>query len=290
LKHPNLTADMVEQLHAAGDQALRQKIAYASGENPELQVALIRRGDASDRLHLSSNKSLSHEAMLVLAGDSEKQVRSNLARHPRLTPAAMRQLLAQSSANDSYDCNTRATIAFHQNTPPDLRLELLRSELVRYLAERDEPFRGRLAYTRLRFSRRFAAYTSSGLLLGLLLRPEMPIDLFEPMLTHPEPAIEQAFLDRTDLPESWRAGLRRRVIERSLRAGSLIARLCALSAPDCPLAELAQRAREGRWLERYAAALNPATPPNIVAALGEDANVLVQAAASRRESPQSSPQ
>ena len=278
LGNPALTPAVLQEIYANADDSLKQKITYMSQGNLAGQMTLIAQGDDSVKHKLTWNKALSHEAMMALAGDKNESIRSSLAGHPRLTLAAMHVLWATAQDASMHSCLIRSALAFHQNTPPDFRLEIAQAEMKRFVEKPLPVGRSRRRIAPRSIGGRLRAYDSIGLLLGLLPRHEMPLALFEPLLNVAEKTVEQALLDRPDLPDAWRAKIRERVLRRAVN-GSLTSRVCALSSPDCPPASLEKLAREGRWLDRYAVAKNPASPRTVIAFLAEDSNRVVRAAA-----------
>lgn len=102
-------------------------------------------------------------------------------------------------------------------------------------------------------------------------------------------ALVEAMLDDPD------EGVRRTAARHYRRQGGSLARflgvhavgrpslgrLIALWHPAVPVCALTAQARSIYWLERYAVARNPATPPAVRTRLGDDGNRLVAAAARR---------
>ncbi len=298
---PEIPDDIFAALSRDADENVRWRVAY-SRHTPALVLLRMAEAETSPRVLETlcggfDNRVIPDEVLLCvlrrLPGAAKK-----LVCRDRLSVAVLEVLIPQ------LDVHDRKALLFHQSyarqhgrevaaIPPALLLKLcelppdqrwfardLRMQVVSYWAVTPKVLevvaRAEIDQGRASKQGREAAH---GVLTAVARHRLAPSHLLAEMLWHPCHDIRLAAIENPNTPAEARRARMAPVLQAAGAGSAVSLRLCALSHPDTPQDMLRKAAFQGRWMERFAVAHNPATTRQVLAYLREDANTAVAAAA-----------
>ena len=240
-RNPNLTPELLERLARDPSPNVRSKLIHNPNITLELWALLARDEDVAVRLELAERSHCPITILELLASDEDKDVRQKVAAN-RNTPAPALEILATDA-----DAAVRTAVAANRNTPAPALEQLAQDRRVE---------------VRLAVSRNPNKPASVGESLRELQPPTRQVS---PTLR----GLSRIYNPNTDdLPS---------LLSEYVQSSRPFVRFVALMHPLTPAEALRQGSESASWLERYAVANNPATPPEIRQLLAEDSNRIVRA-------------
>lgn len=241
IRNRNLTLQLLWQLAQNPNPKVRIYVIESSKITPEVWALLARDEDVAVRLEIAERSHCPITILEVLASDENKDVRQKVAAN-RNTPAPVLGILAT-----DVDAAVRTAIAANRNTPAPALEQLAHDRSVE---------------VRLAVSRNPNKPASVGESLRELQPPTRQVS---PTLR----GLSRIYNPNTDdLPS---------LLSEYVQSSRPFVRFVALMHPLTPAEALRQGSESASWLERYAVANNPATPPEIRQLLAEDSNRIVRA-------------
>ncbi|MEG3895206.1 MULTISPECIES: hypothetical protein [unclassified Microcoleus] len=242
IRNRNLTLQLLWQLAQNPNPKVRIYVIESSKITPEVWALLARDEDVAVRLELAERSHCPITILEVLASDENKDVRQKVAVN-RNTPAIALEILAT-----DVDAAVRTAVA-NRNTPAPALEQLAQDRRVE---------------VRLAVSRNPNKPASVGESLRELQPPTRQVS---PTLR----GLSRIYNPNTDdLPS---------LLSEYVQSSRPFVWFVALMHPLTPAEALRQGSESVSWLERYAVANNPATPPEIRQLLAEDSNRIVRATA-----------
>lgn len=241
IRNRNLTLQLLWQLAQNPNPKVRIYVIESSKITPEVWALLARDEDVAVRLELAERSHCPITILEVLASDENKDVRQKVAAN-RNTPAPVLEILAT-----DVDAAVRTAVATNRNTPAPALEQLAHDRRVE---------------VRLAVSQNPNKPASVGESLRELQPPTRQVS---PTLH----GLSRIYNPNTDdLPS---------LLSEYVQSSRPFVRFVALMHPLTPAEALRQGSESISWLERYAVANNPATPPEIRQQLAEDSNRIVRA-------------
>lgn len=298
---PEIPEHVFATLSRDVDENVRWRVAYSRHTPPSVLMRMAAEETSTRVLETLcggiDNRPVPDEVLLRvldrLPGATKKLVYRDF-----LTVPVLEALIPRLDPHD------RKALLFHQSyarqhgrevavIPPQLLLQLcelpadqrwfareLRMQIVSYWAVTpkvlDAVARMELEQGRAARQRQVAA---TGVLAAVARHSLAPSHLLAELLWHSCHDVRLAALENPNTPIEARHSRMRPVLQAAGAGSAVSLRLCALSHPDTSQNMLRKAAFQGRWLERFAVAHNPATTRQILAYLREDANTAVAAAA-----------
>lgn len=193
-------------------------------------------------------------------------------------------------SSNEYHCRRSHWDGKCEPFPPEFLLKLLEMPDDNYFVAEDHMIAGIAAYFAVtpevletcarRVLARTQQYRRQGSrwatpLTTIARNPKCPPALLVELSAHPAPRVRLAAITNSSFPAKARASRRAAAVQEGSARGGLSVRACALSQPEAPKSRLRAAALNGRWIERFAVAGNPACPRDLLAFLCEDTNVAV---------------
>lgn len=240
--HPAVRAAVARRSGGAAAPPVRAQAKDASQRGAERPMAA---GLAQIGEQRASDPATPLDALRALADDADPKVRSAVARNPR-TPLDLLAWLA-----DDESPIVHRGVAQHPEAPPEL--------LERFAAD--------------------PTWANYKVRLVVARHPRVTARALELMAGDLSVAVRRLVLAHPLTPAAARQRILARSLEMCLTSSEPFYHAVALAHPQAPADALLQAGRSPEWLVRLAAAQNPHAPRELLAALSEDGNQLVRAAA-----------
>jgi hypothetical protein len=246
-----MTTDLLVELLALGAVPAWLTEALAESADPAIQAAVLA------GLHTTS-PAASDAAAVQTEGDD-------------IDPAQIRWL------GEDDDPQVRARAARSPAMPLDLLAWLAEDEariVRRAVAENANATAKILAVLAKDYS-----WSNEAVRLAVVRHPNVSVDTLEYLAGDRSARVRQAVLAHPSAPAQARERILLAALEHCQMLSEPLYQTIALAHPLTPAEKLAARVYSTEWVERYAIARNPAAPGEALAALAQDGNRLVRAAA-----------
>ncbi len=291
--HPDTASKILHQLAKIRDQRVRLAVARNFNTPGSALEQLAKEQHSTIRLVVARNLNTPAQVLEKLVRDENKYVREaaiknlsqNFVQHFNLPGNILEQFEAVQNPGTSQDALKRLAtskfvliregIAIHPNTSSTVLEELAadKNSTLRLGVAQNPNTPGSLL-------EQLALDKGAQVRLAVAGNPNTPVSLLEQLAkkrTHSHQPLQAAAVKNliSQNPERVAAFLEEYI--QPLKPS--FSRLLVFFHPQAPSAMLAKNFRSYSWLERYAIAQNPNTPPHILKRLTLDGNRIVRAAA-----------
>lgn len=239
-KNPNTPIKVLAQLATDYKAWVRYDVGKNTNATANILSQLATDNDAGVRRNVASNPSTPIEILSKLATDNNHGVRYSIASNPN-TPV---EILAQ-LATDRY-ASVRQYIASNPNTPVEILAQL-------------------------------ATDQDASVCQYIAANPHTPMSILQQLLSHDNERVLKFAVARYLAHNPDKLSVVLQHYPKDSQPG--YSRVVILFHPDVTTNLLVENRRSDAWLERYAIAQHPNTPPDTLEILAKDANCIVRAAA-----------
>jgi Leucine rich repeat variant len=293
--------NIIDRLYQTSGSFIRQSIVTRNNLSSDVLDRMIATEfDSSVLVPLARNPLLSAAQLAHLAQKSNPQVCIALINHPNLTPELWEQL------SRYPEFSIRSAITAHLNCPQSVLEELLLTEL--FDSENAIEIRQKIAAhpnVTLEMLMQLANSGVGKIRSIVAAHPKTPLSLLEHLAIDEKVEVRRAVAQNPNTPEPLKVQLRdliprttpekvsftlrglsrlynpqtdnlAELLSEYARSDNAFVRFVALLHPLTPVEALQAASQSLRWLERYAVAENPATPPLLRQQLTQDGNQIVR--------------
>ena len=246
------------------------EVRYELAKNPNTPVKILAQL-ATDykawvRYDLAKNPNVPASILSELASDTDAGVRRNVAANPN-TPV---EILSKLATDNNY--GVRYSVASNPNTPVEILVELAtdhHSYIRQYIAANPN--------TPVHILSKLATDSHAAVCQYIAANPNTPITLLQQLLSYDHERVLKFAVPRFLTHNLDKLSVVLQHYPKDSQPG--YSRLVILFHPQVPANLLVENRRSDAWLERYAIAQHPNTPPDTLEILAKDANRIVRAAA-----------
>ena len=274
--NPSTPVQILEMLATDKNAEVRYDVAKNPNTPVNILIQLSTDSKAWVRYDVAKNPNTPTNILSQLATDNDIGVRRNVAANPN-TPI---EILSKLATDNNH--GVRYSIAANPNTPVEILVELAtdhHSYVRQYIATNPN--------TPVHILSKLAADSHGTICQYIAGNPNTPMSLLQQLLSHDSERVLKFAVPRylTHNPDKLSVVLQH--YPKDSQPG--YSRLVILFHPQVPANLLVENRRSEAWLERYAIAQHPNTPPDTVEILAKDANRIVRAAAKANQQTRPAP-